>query len=71
MYVSSTTIRCLSPVNAVGNVMVEVSLNGVDFTGDGHTFTYTLPLQIVDFIPTVGSIYGGEDIMVTLNQLYS
>ena len=39
-YVNESTLLCISPPHAAGNVSVEVSVNAQDYTNDGIQFSF-------------------------------
>jgi hypothetical protein len=60
-FVSSTQIVCVAPANAAGGgVAVEVSNNGVDWTGGGKVFQYELRARVDYVAPRRGSVDGGS-----------
>ena len=67
--VSSTLLRVLSPVGAAGEVAVEVSLNGVDFTRDGVVFEYRAEAELISIEPSKGPERGGTVVTVRTRWL--
>ena len=63
-YVSATKLTCITPAQPVGGVVVEVSLNGQDFTADGLVFQYR-PTPVVSTLrPAFGPVSGGTLVTV-------
>lgn len=63
---SSVRLICQSPPNSDTSVRlpIEVSLNGVDWTETGFTFSYYDQPVMTDIEPDMGSVIGGEDIYI-------
>jgi len=57
-------ISCVSPVGHMGAVTVEVTENGVDFTGSGLSFTYLPAPTISNIYPTSGPTNGGTRVII-------
>lgn len=62
-FVSAEELICTTPVTThVGSVPVEVTVNGVDFSGNGNRFTYHGSPFITSIAPTQGNmvlVHGG------------
>ena len=68
--ISNDAIECVAPAHAAGEVAVEVSLNGVDFTSSGVTYAYLGPtIQAVH--PALGPEQGGTVVTVIADALPS
>ena len=61
--VDSTTVECISPAHVAGEVPVEVSMNGLDYTDAGVSFAY-LALSLHRCIRN-GPQYGGTLVQIT------
>jgi hypothetical protein len=67
-YTSVGTFECTAPVHAVGEVNVEVSLNGQQFsTSIGRIYTYREPLVLHAISPYQGPITGKISVYITGN----
>jgi hypothetical protein len=63
--VSSSMMLCVSPEQRAGDVTVEVSSNGVDFSTDGATLQYTQTAVVYTVQPSAGLEEGGNTVTVT------
>mmetsp|Transcript_30094 Transcript_30094/g.45977 ORF Transcript_30094/g.45977 Transcript_30094/m.45977 type:complete len:186 (-) Transcript_30094:1638-2195(-) len=65
-YDSSVRLVCKSPANpnTSAHLPFEVSLNGVDWSTTGFTYSYYDEPVMTDIYPDMGSVNGGEDIYV-------
>ncbi|KAJ1484295.1 hypothetical protein T484DRAFT_1894602, partial [Baffinella frigidus] len=63
--VSSSAMLCVSPEQRLGDVAVEVSSNGVDFSHDGVTVQYTQLAVVYSVEPSAGLEEGGTVVTVT------
>jgi hypothetical protein len=64
-YVSNVEVICLSPaVAAPGDLAVEMSNNGVDFSEDSLAFTYLPEVMIRDLQPRSGPSHGGTRVQL-------
>lgn len=64
-FVSTTHIECTVPESTVGQTIVEVSVNAVEFSSSGLLFTY-LPEFKIDLIsPASGPTSGGTEVRLT------
>lgn len=64
-FISDTEMECYTPVLAEpGPKEVEITVNGVDFTLDGHVFTYVGIPAVFSVTPDSGSAGGGTVILV-------
>mmetsp|Transcript_9900 Transcript_9900/g.16639 ORF Transcript_9900/g.16639 Transcript_9900/m.16639 type:complete len:184 (-) Transcript_9900:1392-1943(-) len=63
---SSVRLVCQSPAstNVDTSLPFEVSLNGVDWTDSGKTFSFYEEPIMTDIYPDMGSVVGGEDIYI-------
>ena len=61
--VSSEVIECASPAHIAGGALVEVSLNGLDFTRSGVSFVYLSP-SIEAVHPALGPELGGTLVQI-------
>ena len=68
IWVSDTEVVCLFSTIVTGNIAVEVSNNGNDFSSDGITFEAKEMIQIVSVVPTAGNVVGGASVVVHLSQ---
>ncbi|CAM9134190.1 unnamed protein product, partial [Discosporangium mesarthrocarpum] len=65
-YLSDTEIVCTSPSSLInGPVIVEVTVNGVDFTADGSLFTFSDTSLVLSASPRSGPSTGGTVVLVT------
>ena len=61
-----TTVVCTSPSREEpGQVTVEVTSNGRDWTASGKLFTYVPPVEITSVAPSVGPLAGGTVVRVS------
>lgn len=76
-FVSTDELMCVTPVGVdIGSVLVEVTVNGVDFSGSGRRFTYHGSPFITSVNPTYSDrclVHGGyffesEALMCRFNQ---
>jgi hypothetical protein len=67
-WLADSMILCKMSPSVVGNVSIEVSNNGVDFSADGVTFEARKMLYIEDVKPSAGYVVGGTTITVQLSQ---
>ena len=66
-FVSATELACVSPAGEEGPARVEVSANGVDWTGgaDGAIrFSFHPPLILTGVLPSTGSVAGGTRVQL-------
>lgn len=65
-YDSSVRLVCRSPPNSdiSAKLPFEVSLNGVDWTNTGMTYSYYDEPIMTDIYPDMGSVLGGDEIYV-------
>jgi hypothetical protein len=63
--VSSSSMLCVSPEQQMGDVAVEVSSNGVDFSHEGVTVQYTQEVVVYSVEPAAGLEEGGTVVTVT------
>ncbi|KAH8094066.1 hypothetical protein JL720_4055 [Aureococcus anophagefferens] len=68
-WVNSTELECEAPAGAAGDVAVEVSVNGADFTDDGATFSYLATAVVSGVSPASGPSTGGTEVTVTGSDL--
>ena len=54
-WINSYKLQCLSPAAQSGNVTVEVSNNGQDFTTSGHLYNYHEIMNVTSFTPMISS----------------
>jgi hypothetical protein len=66
-YYSEREIRCRAPRRVPGSVVLEVSMNGEDFTVSGHTFLFMADASVVGIEPDSGPIVGGTIVRVMGN----
>ncbi|KAH8066382.1 hypothetical protein JL722_820 [Aureococcus anophagefferens] len=55
-------LECEAPAGAAGDVAVEVSVNGADFTDDGATFSYLATAVVSGVSPASGPSTGGTEV---------
>ena len=67
IYVTSTYVQAVLPARPAGEVQVEMSNNGADFTKLGIEFSYYAAIQIERMSPMSGSILGGTKVHVQTN----
>ncbi|CAM9116223.1 unnamed protein product [Choristocarpus tenellus] len=64
-FVSDTEVECISPSSTMlGSVVVEVTLNGIDFTSDGVPFIITGVSSVLSASPNTGPSIGGTIVLV-------
>ncbi|RHY79361.1 hypothetical protein DYB31_015768, partial [Aphanomyces astaci] len=64
---NATRLECISPeVSDAGDVSVEISVNGMDFSSTGLMFQYRWQLQLVSVSPLRGPIAGGTLLSVAM-----
>ncbi|KAK7253720.1 hypothetical protein SO694_00002343 [Aureococcus anophagefferens] len=68
-WVNSTELECEAPAGAAGDVAVEVSVNGADFTDDGATFSYLATAVVSGVSPASGPSRRGTEVTVTGSDL--
>ena len=61
---SSSLMRCRCPDLQAGEVTVEVSSNGQDFSIDGKVFRYIRGMVVYEVEPSKGSTAGGTTVTV-------
>ncbi|GMF36546.1 unnamed protein product [Phytophthora fragariaefolia] len=67
VFVSSTTIMCVAPPRVgTGYVVVEISLNGIDYTSSGQSLYYYDYIDILAVNPQRVSASGGSKLHLTL-----
>ncbi|CAM9095296.1 unnamed protein product [Chrysoparadoxa australica] len=65
VYISESEISCEAPAApAAGQVAVEVTVNGVDYTHHGYQFTYLDLMLVESMSPARGPITGGSQVQV-------
>ena len=67
-YISDEALECVSPVHAAGNVTLEVTMNGQDYTDYGVVFSYVAP-TIQSIYPVLGPEHGGTVVTVVASFL--
>jgi hypothetical protein len=65
LFISDTELVCSSPAHLVGDVPLEITTNGVDYTQDGFLFTYRPHVDVNLVAPFTGPL--GGDTYVTLS----
>jgi hypothetical protein len=65
-FLDSEHLLCSTPPSSSisSSVFVQVSNNGLDFSRGGPRFTFVPKLEILNLIPSVGSVSGGTEIRV-------
>lgn len=64
--VDHTTVLCTSPPREdEGQVTVDFTSNGVDWTASGVSFTYLPPIEILGVSPNIGPLGGGTVVLVS------
>jgi hypothetical protein len=63
-YVSATNVSCVAPPQQEGQVAVEYSLNGVDFTSHAVSFDYFAVPIVSSVSPQRGPAFGGTKVRV-------
>jgi hypothetical protein len=63
-WIHSTAIRCSTPPHTAGAVRVEVTNNGVDFTGSGVVYTFTGTESVARISPAAGPVAGNTEVVV-------
>ncbi|CAN0185510.1 unnamed protein product, partial [Ectocarpus sp. 12 AP-2014] len=65
VWTTKTGAWCRTPVAEPGQMVVEVSANGVDYTqGSGLVFTIVMEPMVLDVSPLVGAATGGTEVVV-------
>merc|ERR550514_2368670 len=63
-WISSSKIECEAPPHAVGEVSVELTTNGVDYTSNGVLFKYLPEVEVTSVTPAAGVVSGGTAVQV-------
>lgn len=66
---NSTHVRCVAPPQGRGDVLVAISVNGVDFSSASDLFLRDTEAVITHVFPSEGSVNGGTTLAVTSNLL--
>lgn len=64
LWVRSTAVRCVAPPLMPGDVLVEVTFNGVDFVASPQMLTVDVKVTITDMMPLAGPISGGTEVVI-------
>ena len=64
-FVSPGLVLCAAPEHPPGSVIVEVSVNGLDFSAAGLVFTYSPSVDVRSLTPAIGPDRGGTLVTVT------
>lgn len=65
VFVSDEEMECIAPPAAEpGRVVVEITVNAIDYTSDGNFFTYTLAPVLLFATPDSGSASGGTAVLL-------
>ncbi|KAF0700134.1 Aste57867_9322 [Aphanomyces stellatus] len=70
-YISPSQIQCLVPSLPAGLYVLEVSVNGQDYSNDKVEFTVQDPIEIYSIQPSFGSMQGQTLVQLTTNSLLS
>ena len=70
-WISQTLVQCVSPTTVPGAVSVQVSNNGVDFSGRASMFTYHEKVAVHSMTPKQGSQQGGTQITLAITSALS
>ena len=65
IFLSSNTVRCITPMHAKGRVPIEITTNGVDFTSNGIQFEYEVQAAVFSVSPSFGPITGGTRVVIS------
>jgi hypothetical protein len=58
-FVSSTFMHCITPPSTEGNVFLEISVNGIDFTNNFVPFRFAGLPSVTELYPSFGPLAGG------------
>ena len=61
---SCTQITCVAPPQSPGAVEVSVTSNGVDYSPNSMSYTFTALLRLFSLAPSVGAAAGGGTVTV-------
>lgn len=64
LWLRSTAVRCVAPPLMPGDVLVEVTFNGVDFVVAPQMLTVGTKLTVTDMAPLAGPISGGTKVTI-------
>lgn len=64
LWLRSTAVRCVAPPLTPGDVLVEVTFNGIDFVVSPQMLTVDTKLTVTDMAPFAGPISGGTEIII-------
>lgn len=64
LWLRSTAVRCVAPPLMPGDVLVEVTFNGVDFVVAPQMLMVGTKLTVTDMVPLVGPISGGTNVII-------
>lgn len=65
LWLRSTAVRCVTPPLSAGDVLVEVTFNGVDFVASPQMLTVETILTVSGITPLAGPISGGTKVTIT------
>lgn len=65
LFYSSNELRCKSPRQVPGTVVLEVTMNGVDFSVSGKVFSFAADASVMEVFPTSGPPVGGTFVTIT------
>ena len=57
-YIDFVRVECEAPPHAVGEVSVELTTNGVDYTSNGVLFKYLPEVEVTSVTPAAGVVSG-------------
>jgi len=70
VYKTSTKVTCFSPSRNRGNVTLEISIDGLDFTTNGVQYSY-FATTVHQLLPSIGPVRGGTTVTITASHFPS
>jgi len=64
IWISRTNVLCIAPETPPGKVIVQVTVNGVDYDAEQHFYNYVGKVRISSFFPPFGSTFGGTEVSI-------
>lgn len=65
LWVSSTTVRCMTPALPQGSILLELTFNGIEFVSSPWMLTVLARMTVTGIYPELGPINGGTQVTVT------
>jgi hypothetical protein len=69
VFMSNSTVVCVSPKHTPGSAALRVSNNGVQFSDSTASFKFVPSLVLSDVSPSTGSVLGGTAVKISINNL--